>query len=111
MKHRWRYLQATYFKYRQVELWRIRVTPFPGGGRWWALPYLLVVCESGASYSQTYGAYSILDPAWHEWGGQTAHAGEASKREQDRVAHVGWQLYGEGAWECGSDGLAHPERF
>jgi hypothetical protein len=100
----WRRQQAGFFEHRRDELWRVRVTPFYGGGRWWALPYLLVVCESGADYSQTYGAYSILDPAWREWGGQTAHAGEASKREQDRVAHVGWGLYGESAWECKSDG-------
>lgn len=67
----------------------------------------MVVCESGAIYTQTYGAYSMLDPAWHEWGGNTAHAGEGSEREQDLAAHHGWQLYGEGAWECKSDGQPH----
>lgn len=80
------------------------MTPFCGNGTCYALPIPLVICESGGNYSFPYGAYSILDPAWHEWGGRTAHAGEASKREQDRVAHVGWKMYGDGAWECKSDG-------
>lgn len=97
-----------FYAHRRAELWRERVTPFYGGGHWWALPYPMVVCESSAIYTQPYGAYSILDPAWREWGGRTAHAGEASPREQDLVAHHGWLIYGEGAWECKGDGHPHP---
>jgi hypothetical protein len=104
LKQRWEVLRGTFYAHRSAMLWRERVAPFPGGGRWWALPYGIVICESGGNYGFPYGAYSILDPAWREWGGKTAHAGEASKREQDRVAHVGWGLYGEGAWECKGDG-------
>jgi hypothetical protein len=104
MRHRWRADQAAYYEHRADMLYRQRVTPFYGGGNWWAIPYAMVICESGGNYGFTYGAYSILDPAWQEWGGQTAHAGEASAAEQDRVAAVGWDLYGEGAWECKSDG-------
>ena len=104
LRKHWAESKAAFYEHRRRQLWRVRVTPFSGGGHWWALPYGIVVCESGGNYGFTYGAYSILDPAWREWGGQTAHAGEASKREQDRVAAVGWDLYGEGAWECKSDG-------
>jgi len=109
LRKRWRELQAAFFERRRTELWRRRVTPFYGctsigGCGWWALPVALVDCESGGNYLFPYGAYSILDPAWRDWGGQTAHAGEASKREQDLVAHRGWLLYGEGAWECKGDG-------
>lgn len=112
MRHIWRRDKRRFYQHRRAELWRVRVTPFPGpGGTWWSTPYPLVLCESGADYGKPYGAYSILDPAWREWGGRTAHAGEASKREQDLVAHHGWLLYGESAWECGSDGAVHPERF
>jgi hypothetical protein len=104
-KHAWRRAQRAFYAHRRAELWRVRVTPFPGpGGTWWSTPYPLVVCESGADYGKPYGAYSILDPAWADWGGRTAHAGEASKKEQDRVAAVGWAMYGDGAWECKSDG-------
>jgi hypothetical protein len=104
MRHRWRQDKAAFYAHRRHMLYRQHVTPFYGGGNWWAIPYGMVVCESGGNYSFTYGAYSILDPAWHEWGGRTAHAGEASPAEQDRVAAVGWDLYGEGAWECKADG-------
>ena len=88
------------------------MTPFygctPYGCGWFALPVLLVICESSGNYHFPYGAYSILDPAWHAWGGKTAHAGEASKREQDRVAHYGYIHYGTSPWECGIDGEPHP---
>ena len=109
MQQTWRRDQEAFYAHRRAELWRIRVTPFWGGGNWWALPYPMVICESSANYTQPYGAYSILDPAWQEWGGRTAHAGEASEREQDLVAHRGWRIYGESAWECKGDG--HPHSF
>jgi hypothetical protein len=108
MKHRWQAAQGVYFAHRHAERVRRAITPFYGGGHWWALPYALVICESGGIYTQTYGAYSILDPAWYSWGGRTAHAGEASPTEQDRVAHYGYSRYGEGPWECKADGEPHP---
>jgi hypothetical protein len=109
MLAQWTEDQRAFYAHRRRELWRIRVTPFYGctslgGCGWWALPVGIVECESGGSYFFPYGAYSILDTAWQAWGGQTARAGEAPKREQDRVAHVGWRLYGESPWECKSDG-------
>lgn len=109
MQKTWRKDIELFYEYRRKMLWRKRVTPFYGctslgGCGWWALPVGIVECESGGNYYFPYGAYSILDPAWQEWGGQTAHAGEASKREQDLVASVGWNRYGESAWECKQDG-------
>lgn len=112
MRHIWRRDQRRYFEHRRAELRRIRITPFygctPYGCGWFALPVALVICESSGNYNYPYGAYSILDPAWQEWGGQTAHAGEASKHEQDRVAHYGYSHYGESPWECKADGQPHP---
>jgi hypothetical protein len=108
LKQRWRELQGEYFDRRRAELWRRRVTPFCSSGTCYALPVPLVICESGGNYGFTYGAYSILDPAWSAWGGETAHAGEASKREQDFVAHRGYSRYGESPWECKGDGAPHP---
>ena len=104
LKKRWRELQAAFFDRRRAELRRRRVTPFCSNGTCYALPVPLVICESGGNYSFTYGAYSILDAAWRAWGGKTAHAGEASKREQDLIAHYGYSRYGESPWECKGDG-------
>jgi hypothetical protein len=104
MKQRWRYLQSTYFKYRQDMLWRERVTPYEGGGQFWATPYPIVVCESGVRGYVTSGYYGILISTWQAFGG-TAYAptpGEASKRAQDLIAHKLISLYGLQPWECAS---------
>jgi len=108
MKRSWERGKHRYNSRRRIYLFRERVTPFYGGGKWWAIPYPMVICES-SGINFTYGYYSILDPAWHEWsGGLGGHAGEYSKRTQDLAAAVGWDRYGEGAWECKSDGEPHP---
>lgn len=104
MKRSWALYRRIFYKHRRHELWRSRVTPYCEGARCYALPVALVICESGGNYDFPYGAYSILDPAWRAWGGRTAHAGEATKREQDRVAHHGFSRYGEAPWECKGDG-------
>lgn len=108
MKDVWTADKKQFYERRARELFRVRITPFYGGGKWWAIPYSMVICES-SGINFTYGYYSMLDPAWHEWsGGLGGHAGEYSKRLQDKAAAVGWDMYGEGAWECKSDGEPHP---
>lgn len=108
MQELWQKDKRHYKKHREKMIWITEVTPFYGGGEWWAIPYSMVLCES-SGVNFTYGYYSMLDPAWHEWsGGLGGHAGEYSKHLQDKAASVGWDIYREGAWECKSDGEPHP---
>jgi hypothetical protein len=106
MKHRWRVDQRAFYQHRSAMLWRVRVTPFYGGGRWWAVPYYIVVCESGARGYVPSGYYGILFtaevPTWQTWGepGFAPSPGQASKPEQDIVAHRLWVAYGGEPWEC-----------
>ncbi len=72
------------------------ITPYPGGGQCWAIPYSIVLCESGgqsvmnASGSTAGGYYQILgmDPG-------------ASKATQDAAAASMWDGgAGAGNWVC-----------
>ena len=73
-------------------------TPYEGGGQCWAIPYDIVACESGGSYtsqnssSGAYGAYQLL--------GHGEYAG-MPPAEQDQIAS---DLYAGGAgrdnWVC-----------
>lgn len=101
MVRTWERDRRRYYAHRQVMLWRTRVTPFAGGGRWWAIPYWHVVCESGGDYHVGYaGAYGLTAPAWNGYGGRAfaANAGSATPREQDIVAHRLWEAAGDSAW-------------
>jgi hypothetical protein len=106
MKHRWRTEQRAFYAHRRAQLWRVRVTPFPGGGQFWAVPYYIVVCESGARGYVASGYYGILFtaevPTWQTWGEPwfAPTPGEASKKEQDIVAHRLYVAYGLEPWEC-----------
>lgn len=94
-------------------LWRERVVPFHGGGRRWAIPYGVVVCESGARVNDSAapnGAYSMLTgplqgvPTWEtwrpDWADGYAAPWEAPKRAQDIAAHRLFVAYGLSPWEC-----------
>lgn len=97
----WERDRGRYYAHRQVMLWRTRVTPFAGDGRWWAIPYWHVVCESGGDYRVGYaGAYGLTAPAWNGYGGRAfaSDAGSATPREQDIVAHRLWLAAGDSAW-------------
>jgi Transglycosylase-like domain len=82
------------------------VTPFRGGSLWWAIPFSIVVCESGARGYVPSGYYGILftaaTPTWQTWGEPhfAPTPGQASKREQDIVAHRLYVAYGLQPWEC-----------
>jgi transglycosylase-like protein len=108
LRKRWREDERAFFEHRRAELWRQRVTPFRGGGRSWAIPYAIVVCESGVRRTVPSGYYGILFsasvPTWQTWGdpGFAPSPGEASKREQDIVAHRLYQALGLQPWECAS---------
>lgn len=83
---------------------RIRATPYPGNGVYWAIPYYVVVCESGADYYPVGaypegGAYGLL-ASWHVRGGHryAPIASEAEPWQQDLIADVAWRA-GD-SWAC-----------
>lgn len=113
MKTRWRADQKQFYEHRSRMLWRTRVTPYPGGGHWWAIPYYIVVCESGGRYndpSAPNGAYSLLAgplqgvPTWETWRPSWASGYElpyqAPPKAQDLAAHKLYRAYGLEPWEC-----------
>lgn len=84
----------------------------PGGG--WALPYAIVLCESGGqnlppNSAGASGYYQIIPSTWTSFGGTGPAAYLASKAEQDAVASRIWNG-GAGAsnWVCaGIVGITH----
>jgi len=76
----------------------------PSGG--WAIPYAIVLCESGGqnltpNYAGASGYYQIMPATWKLFGGTGPAAYMASKGEQDAVASRIWNG-GAGAsnWVC-----------
>jgi septal ring factor EnvC (AmiA/AmiB activator) len=76
----------------------------PSGG--WAIPYAIVLCESGGqnlppNYAGASGYYQIMPATWKLFGGTGPAAYLASKAEQDAVASRIWRG-GAGAsnWVC-----------
>ena len=76
----------------------------PGGP--WAIPWLIVQCESGGqnlppNSAGASGYYQFLVETWRGLGGSTPQAYLASKAEQDRLAAQLWDG-GRGAhnWVC-----------
>lgn len=76
----------------------------PSGG--WAIPYAIVLCESGGqnltpNYAGASGYYQIMPATWKLFGGAGPAAYLASKGEQDAVASRIWNG-GAGAsnWVC-----------
>lgn len=101
LRQAWRLDRRSFNAYRKRRL----VTPYFGGGRWWALPYYIVHCESGADYHVGFaGAYGLLTATWQYWGGTAlgpwGTAGEAPGWAQDIVAHRVWTEVGPVGWEC-----------
>jgi hypothetical protein len=76
----------------------------PGGP--WAIPWIIVQCESGGqnvppNWAGASGYYQFIPSTWRRLGGSTPHAYLASKSEQDRLAARLWDG-GRGAanWDC-----------
>ncbi len=78
----------------------------PSGG--WAIPYSVVLCESGGqdltpNSAGASGYYQILPSTWKLFGGTGPAAYQASKAEQDAVATRIWNAgAGAGNWDCSS---------
>jgi septal ring factor EnvC (AmiA/AmiB activator) len=77
----------------------------PNGG--WAIPYSIVLCESGGqndppNSAGASGYYQIIPSTWLQYGGTGPAAYLAPKSEQDAVAKRIWDGAGPGAWDCAS---------
>lgn len=77
-----------------------------GGSGGWAIPYPVVLCESGGqnlppNSAGASGYYQIMPGTWRDYGGSGPAAYLASKAEQDAVAARIWNN-GAGAsnWTC-----------
>jgi septal ring factor EnvC (AmiA/AmiB activator) len=77
-----------------------------GGSGGWAIPYPIVLCESGGqnlppNSAGASGYYQIVPATWRDFGGTGAAAYLAPKSEQDAVASRIWNN-GAGAsnWTC-----------
>jgi septal ring factor EnvC (AmiA/AmiB activator) len=75
----------------------------PNGG--WAIPYSIVLCETGGTNVPPNGAtasgyYAIVSAAWKQYGGSGPAAYLAPKSEQDAVARRIWDAVGPKAWVC-----------
>jgi septal ring factor EnvC (AmiA/AmiB activator) len=76
----------------------------PSGG--WAIPYAIVLCESGGqnlppNSAGASGYYQIIPSTWAMYGGTGPAAYLASKAEQDAVASRIWAGgSGIGNWDC-----------
>jgi hypothetical protein len=76
----------------------------PGGP--WAIPWVIVQCESGGqnvppNWAGASGYYQFIPATWRRLGGSTPHAYQASKAEQDRLAARLWDGgRGAGNWDC-----------
>ncbi|HWF74805.1 MAG TPA: transglycosylase family protein [Solirubrobacteraceae bacterium] len=82
--------------------------PYGNGGATggWAIPYAIVLCESGGqnltpNSAGASGYYQILPSTWQGAGGSGPAAYLAPKSEQDRIASILWN-HGAGAsnWVC-----------
>jgi len=105
IKHYWRYLQSTYFKYRQEMLWREEFTPFycsdaemTFDGGWYSIPCGNVNAESGGRGGWTCNTYGVIDPTWFDYGGPPGGACGNSERTQSLVAHKIYESVGTAAW-------------
>ena len=79
---------------------------FSRGSGGWAIPYAIVLCESGGqnllpNSAGASGYYQIMPATWRLFGGTGSAAYLASKGEQDAVASRIWSG-GTGAsnWVC-----------
>ena len=84
---------------------RIEATPYPGNGVYWAIPYYVVLCESGADYTWPIGlyseggAYGLRDSWWIRGGRKYADvASNAEPWQQDLIADIAWRA-GD-SWAC-----------
>jgi hypothetical protein len=82
MKKAWQRERLAFGRYRALR----QIAPYPGGGTWWAVPYSIVLCESGGSWSAynpsgAVGPYQLLG-----WGAPYPARTWREKMENHRIA-------------------------
>ena len=91
---------------RRLERARAQRYDSRGPGGPWAIPWLLVQCESGGpnlppNSAGASGYYQFMPQTWRNLGGSTPNAYQASKAEQDRLAAKLWNGgAGRSNWVC-----------
>ena len=97
MRKQWRDARLSYGRYRKLR----QVAPYPGGGQWWAVPYGIILCESGGDWmaynpSGAVGPYQLLG-----WGAPYPATTWQEKMANHRIAA---EVYAGGAgasnWVC-----------
>ena len=79
----------------------MKITPYPGGGTYWAIPWSIVACESGGSWSAAnpsgaIGPYQLLGH-----GAPFPVTSEADKLAHHRIASALWAGgAGRSHWVC-----------
>jgi hypothetical protein len=103
LKRSWRESKRAFFEHRHAERRRLAITPYPGGGRFWSIPFYIVDCESGGDYdaqnptSSARGAYQMLSSTYAEH----CSACDWSPADQDLAAHRLYVEAGNSPWVCG----------
>lgn len=97
---------------QQNQTRRLAAAEPPGMYGEWAIPGYIVQCESGGTNeppgadgnsTTASGWYQIEDPSWADYGGLrygVSEAWQATKVQQDWIAHAIWTQVGPSAWTC-----------
>lgn len=97
MKRTWAKDRLRFGRYRAFR----KIAPYPGGGTYWAIPWYVVSCESGGSWtaynpSGAAGPYQLLG-----WGAPFPATTWREKMENHRIAAELWAGgAGAGNWVC-----------
>jgi hypothetical protein len=96
MREDWLNEKMRFGRYRKLR----QIAPYPGGGEWWVIPYVIVSCESGGSWtainsSGAVGPYQLLGHG-APYPANTYH----EKMENHLIALDLYQEGGTGPWEA-----------
>lgn len=96
MRKAWKRYRLRFGRYRALRL----IAPYPGGDTWWSIPYYIVACESGGSWSAynpsgALGPYQLLG-----WGAPFPVTSWHDKMAHHHIARDLWLSYGSSPWVC-----------
>ena len=91
-------LERRFAEYREMR----QLTPYYGGGAWWAIPWYVVACESGGDWgarnasSGASGPYQMLPSTYSS----VCRSCDWSKLDQHYAAGRVWDRSGGSEWVC-----------